>query len=159
MIGPLVRSLLFPSDNAKKGMGHHAISQASIDQRLAVPTIRCKHGGFSSVAPDNRADIDSVRSRAAWAPGRPSLPGRPTPRPRTDCRRAASAATASATAEDAGLSEITVTAERFTSTIQSTPISISALSGDQLTAAGLTACPGHRARKCPACPCATRGPA
>jgi iron complex outermembrane recepter protein len=48
------------------------------------------------------------------------------------------AATATATSEDTGLEEITVTAERFTSTIQNTPISISALSGDQLSAAGLT---------------------
>jgi iron complex outermembrane receptor protein len=47
------------------------------------------------------------------------------------------AATSPATTE-AGLEEITVTAERYTSTIQSTPISISALSGDQLTAAGLS---------------------
>jgi iron complex outermembrane receptor protein len=46
-------------------------------------------------------------------------------------------AAASATTES-GLEEITVTAERFTSTIQSTPISISALSGADLTAAGLS---------------------
>ncbi len=48
------------------------------------------------------------------------------------------AATATSASEDAGLEEITVTAERFTSTIQNTPISISAMSGDQLAAAGLT---------------------
>jgi iron complex outermembrane receptor protein len=50
------------------------------------------------------------------------------------------AATATAVNEDTpgGLEEITVTAEKFTSTIQNTPISISALSGDQLAAAGLT---------------------
>jgi len=48
------------------------------------------------------------------------------------------AAATEAAAEDTGLEEITVTAERFVSTIQNTPISISALSGDQLTAAGLT---------------------
>jgi iron complex outermembrane recepter protein len=40
-------------------------------------------------------------------------------------------------AEDSGLSEITVTAERYTSTIQNTAISISALSGDQLIAQGI----------------------
>ncbi len=56
---------------------------------------------------------------------------------------ATTTATTSATATspattEAGLEEITVTAERYTSTIQSTPISISALSGDQLTAAGLS---------------------
>jgi iron complex outermembrane receptor protein len=44
----------------------------------------------------------------------------------------------SATTDTGGLSEITVTAEKFKSTIQNTPISISAFSGDQLTAAGLT---------------------
>jgi outer membrane receptor protein involved in Fe transport len=45
---------------------------------------------------------------------------------------------AGSTGEDTGLEEITVTAEKFSSTIQITPISMSALSGDQLTAAGLT---------------------
>ena len=40
--------------------------------------------------------------------------------------------------DDSGLQEITVTAEKFNSTIQNTPISMSALSGDQLAAAGLT---------------------
>jgi outer membrane receptor protein involved in Fe transport len=58
------------------------------------------------------------------------------------CAQFAAAATDTATdaAADAsgGLEEITVTAERFNSTIQNTPISISALSGDQLAAAGLT---------------------
>jgi outer membrane receptor protein involved in Fe transport len=51
---------------------------------------------------------------------------------------AAAAAGAGAADEGGGLEEITVTAEKFTSTIQNTPISISALSGDQLAAAGLT---------------------
>ena len=50
---------------------------------------------------------------------------------------AVGAAGASAT-DDSGLAEITVTAEKFTSTIQNTPISISAITGDQLSAAGLT---------------------
>ena len=48
------------------------------------------------------------------------------------------AAASDATSEETGLEEITVTAEKFASTIQNTPISISALSGDQLAAAGLT---------------------
>ena len=48
------------------------------------------------------------------------------------------AAASEATTENSGLEEITVTAEKFISTIQNTPISISALSGDQLAAAGLT---------------------
>ena len=43
-----------------------------------------------------------------------------------------------ATDDTGGLEEITVTAEKYTSTIQNTPISISALSGEQLTAAGLS---------------------
>ena len=71
---------------------------------------------------------------------------------------ATSTAAATGTAEDAGLAEITVTAERYTSTIQNTPISISALSGDQLTAAGLTRSRISR-RKYPAFPCAMRAPA
>jgi iron complex outermembrane recepter protein len=54
------------------------------------------------------------------------------------------AATEAATTSNAessagsGLEEIVVTAERFTSTIQNTPISMSALSGDQLLAQGIT---------------------
>jgi iron complex outermembrane recepter protein len=48
----------------------------------------------------------------------------------------ASAASAEASG-GSGLDEIVVTAERFTSTIQNTPISMSALSGDQLTAQGI----------------------
>jgi iron complex outermembrane recepter protein len=51
---------------------------------------------------------------------------------------APSTSTSTSTSEDTGLEEITVTAERFNSTIQNTPISISAFSGDQLAAAGLT---------------------
>jgi iron complex outermembrane recepter protein len=39
---------------------------------------------------------------------------------------------------EAGLSEITVTAEKYKSTIQDTPISLSAMSGQQLDAAGIT---------------------
>jgi iron complex outermembrane recepter protein len=61
----------------------------------------------------------------------------------TEATTAATEATAAATGAasattDSGLEEITVTAERFTSTIQNTPISISALSGAELTAAGLS---------------------
>jgi iron complex outermembrane receptor protein len=51
---------------------------------------------------------------------------------------AAWAAASEATAEDTGLAEIVVTAEKYTSTIQNTPISISAVTGDQLIAAGIT---------------------
>ncbi len=54
---------------------------------------------------------------------------------------AAPAATADA-AEDTGLGEITVTAQKYKSTIQDTPISLSALSGDQLAAAGITSIEG-----------------
>ncbi len=39
---------------------------------------------------------------------------------------------------DAGLEQITITAQKYSSTVQNTPISISALSGEQLEAAGIT---------------------
>jgi iron complex outermembrane receptor protein len=45
---------------------------------------------------------------------------------------------AAADADEGGLAEIVVTAQRFTSTVQNTPISISAVTGDQLDAAGIT---------------------
>jgi iron complex outermembrane receptor protein len=51
---------------------------------------------------------------------------------------AATDATAAAANEDTGLSEIVVTAEKYNSTIQNTPISISALTGEQLAAAGIS---------------------
>ena len=48
------------------------------------------------------------------------------------------AATAADATLETGLEEITVTAEKYKSTIQDTPISLSAVSGDQLDAAGIT---------------------
>jgi outer membrane receptor protein involved in Fe transport len=45
---------------------------------------------------------------------------------------------AAESAEQGGLTEVTVTAQRFKSTVQDTPISISALTAEQLDAAGLT---------------------
>jgi outer membrane receptor protein involved in Fe transport len=50
----------------------------------------------------------------------------------------AAAVAETAAATDTGLAEITVTAEKYRSTIQDTPISLSAMSGDQLIAAGIT---------------------
>jgi iron complex outermembrane receptor protein len=47
-------------------------------------------------------------------------------------------AAAETAATDTGLAEITVTAEKYKSTIQDTPISLSAMSGDQLIAAGIS---------------------
>src|SRR5208283_1242501 len=50
----------------------------------------------------------------------------------------ATADTTTAAAATGGLEEIVVTAEKYSSTIQNTPISMSALTGDQLVAAGIT---------------------
>lgn len=66
-------------------------------------------------------------SQASWATEAP-----------TDATATSAATGATGGSDDSGLAEITVTAERFVSTIQNTPISISALSGDQLTAQGIT---------------------
>jgi iron complex outermembrane receptor protein len=43
-----------------------------------------------------------------------------------------------ADADEGGLAEIVVTAQRYVSTVQNTPISLSAITGDQLDAAGIT---------------------
>ncbi len=49
---------------------------------------------------------------------------------------------AAADADDSGLAEVVVTAQRFNSTVQDTPISLSAVTGDQLDAAGITSVEG-----------------
>jgi iron complex outermembrane receptor protein len=51
---------------------------------------------------------------------------------------AATTATAVDATAETGLEEITVTAEKYKSTIQNTPISLSAVTGDQLDAEGIT---------------------
>src|ERR1700674_3119257 len=51
---------------------------------------------------------------------------------------AAPAPAPAVSSSDGGLEEITVTAEKYKSTIQDTPISLSAVSGEQLDAAGIT---------------------
>jgi outer membrane receptor protein involved in Fe transport len=70
---------------------------------------------------------------AAAMLGQPAI-GAPAPAPTA----AATAATSETSDAETGLAEITVTAEKYKSTIQDTPISLSALSGDQLNAAGIT---------------------
>jgi outer membrane receptor protein involved in Fe transport len=47
-----------------------------------------------------------------------------------------------ANSDDSGLAEVVVTAQRFNSTVQDTPISLSAVTGDQLDAAGITSVEG-----------------
>ena len=60
--------------------------------------------------------------------------GAAQPAPATD----ATTDTTTAAAAAGGLEEIAVTAEKYNSTIQNTPISMSAISGEQLIAAGIT---------------------
>jgi iron complex outermembrane receptor protein len=55
-----------------------------------------------------------------------------------DATVAATAVAGAPAAEESGLAEITVTAEKYNSTIQNTSISMSALTGDQLTAQGIS---------------------
>ena len=50
----------------------------------------------------------------------------------------AAEADTNAAAAAGGLEEVVVTAEKYNSTIQNTPISMSAITGDQLIAAGIT---------------------
>lgn len=50
----------------------------------------------------------------------------------------AAAADAADTTDTSGLQEVVVTAEKFNSTVQDTPFSITALTGEQLNAAGIT---------------------
>jgi outer membrane receptor protein involved in Fe transport len=61
-------------------------------------------------------------------------------------------------AADTGLEEITVTAEKYNSTIQNTPISLSAMSGEQLDAAGITSVEAL-AREVPGLSVRSAGPA
>jgi len=49
-----------------------------------------------------------------------------------------STALAGTEADEGGLTEVVVTAQRFSSTVQNTPISLSAITGEQLDAAGIT---------------------
>jgi iron complex outermembrane receptor protein len=56
----------------------------------------------------------------------------------THLAAAADAVAAADTSDSGGLEEVVVTAEKFTSTVQNTPFSITALTGDQLNAAGIT---------------------
>ena len=49
---------------------------------------------------------------------------------------------AAADADEGGLAEVVVTAQRFNSTVQNTPISLTAVTGDQLDAAGITSVEG-----------------
>src|SRR5580658_289498 len=79
------------------------------------------------------------------------------PSPAAAAAAAAAAAGASADAVT-GLEEITVTAEKYNSTIQNTPISLSALSGEQLDAAGITSVE-EMAREVPGLSVRSAGPA
>jgi iron complex outermembrane recepter protein len=71
--------------------------------------------------------------------------------------RALAAAAADATV-DTGLEEITVTAEKYKSTIQNTPISLSAVTGEQLDAEGITSVEAL-AREVPGLSVRSAGPA
>jgi outer membrane receptor protein involved in Fe transport len=71
---------------------------------------------------------------------------------------AADAGVSTDAADTGGLEEITVTAEKYNSTIQNTPISLSAMSGEQLDAAGITSVEAL-AREVPGLSVRSAGPA
>src|ERR1700678_3570538 len=54
------------------------------------------------------------------------------------CVAGAAQLAAAADADEGGVTEVVVTAQRFKSTVQDTPISVTAVTGDQLNAAGIT---------------------
>jgi iron complex outermembrane recepter protein len=54
------------------------------------------------------------------------------------CVAGASQLATAADADEGGVTEVVVTAQRFKSTVQDTPISVTAVTGDQLNAAGIT---------------------
>jgi len=58
------------------------------------------------------------------------------------CAASAASVGFAADADESGLQEVVVTAQRFNSTVQDTPISLSAITGDQLDAAGITSVEG-----------------
>jgi outer membrane receptor protein involved in Fe transport len=85
------------------------------------PAARVDYCHFSRRVQPRALLLTAVLAAASWA----------------SAARAAEAA-AEAPADTGGLEEITVTAEKYSSTIQNTPFSVSAVSGDQLAAAGIT---------------------
>ena len=93
------------------------------------------------------ADSPPTASATAAAPGSAITAGTATTVGTTTIASAATTAGAGTTASadttagaqsEGGLAEVMVTAERYTSTIQNTPISISAVSGADLTSGGIT---------------------
>jgi iron complex outermembrane receptor protein len=101
-----------------------ALMTATDGSRSDETATRTVRGGRSGGWCGGAAGISGlVAAAAVWAP----------------LAAAAPVVAASDSAEsETGLTEITVTAEKYKSTIQDTPISLSAMTGDQLIAAGIT---------------------
>src|SRR5580692_670805 len=101
-----------------------ALMTATDGSRSDETATRTVRGGRSGGWCGGAAGISGlVAAAAVWAP----------------LAAAAPVVAASDSAEsETGLTEITVTAEKYKSTIQDTPISLSAMTGDQLDAEGIT---------------------
>ena len=95
---------------------------------LTLPAATAELSGLRPVGTSTHEALRERRRRAVIASAGVVLAA---------CGLQLATAARAAAAADTGLEEVVVTAEKFKSTVQETPISLSALSGDQLITAGI----------------------